>query len=263
MGSGPAGELPAHGAVAQGIDRVGHAELDQRLGADDPAGAPGAVDHDGGIRVRDQRFQAHGQLHVGAAACPGDAHAPVFRRRPRVEEMEALAVADTGGKLRRVDHRRVPAHLHQLAEGLARHVDAGELAVAGAAPGAQPPFQSEHPPIAERPRPAHGEPGRGAALIGDHQRHTGVGDEPGQIELEAAVGQRHRPEGVAQAELAGFADVQQRQRLAGVESGLELAGTEGVHAHHRRVCTPMSMGAQVPASGSKRVRPVSVSSARP
>ena len=48
-----AGQLPTLGAVLQGQDRVGEIQLAQGLGADDRAGAPGAIDHNGGRRVRD------------------------------------------------------------------------------------------------------------------------------------------------------------------------------------------------------------------
>ena len=62
-----AGEFPAHGAVAQRHDLVGDAGAAQALGAQDAAGAAGAVDHHQGLRVGRDIADAVGQFAAGHA----------------------------------------------------------------------------------------------------------------------------------------------------------------------------------------------------
>ena len=75
-----AGEEPALGAVLQRVDRIGQAEIDQRLRADDGARAAGAVDDDLGLRVGDDVADAQRQLAVRAADAAGDVHPWRIRR---------------------------------------------------------------------------------------------------------------------------------------------------------------------------------------
>src|SRR6185295_9219281 len=85
-----AGQLPAHGAVLERKD-VLHAESMQRTGADDAAGAAGAVDDDGGVRVVHEVPDAQAELGAGHRATTGDAGALVLFGRAGIEDQELVA----------------------------------------------------------------------------------------------------------------------------------------------------------------------------
>ncbi len=76
-----AGQRPADSAIAQGMDRVWHAGVDQRLGADDAAGASGAVDDNRRLRGGRQALYPQGQL--AAEVPPG----------PQAEEISPAQLA--------------------------------------------------------------------------------------------------------------------------------------------------------------------------
>ena len=137
-----AGQEPALGAVLQRVDRIGDAEVDQRLRADDGAGAAGAVDDDLGLRVGNEVADAQRQLAVRAADAAGDVHLAVFGERAAVDDDEILAGVAHGLELLRSHAGRVLFVLDQLAEGLARHVDAGIERVARALPAGAPPSRT-------------------------------------------------------------------------------------------------------------------------
>ncbi|MCY1554881.1 hypothetical protein D9M68_914920 [compost metagenome] len=80
-----AGQGPADGAIAQGGYRVGQAGVDQRLGTDDAAGPPGAVDDHPSGRVRRQFAGTQDQLGARHADAGGDAHGLVFIETAGVE----------------------------------------------------------------------------------------------------------------------------------------------------------------------------------
>ena len=79
------GQGPADGAVAQGGHRVGDAGVHQGLGADDAAGAPGAVDDHPGARVRRQFTHTQHQFGAGHADGAGDVHGLVLVEAAGVE----------------------------------------------------------------------------------------------------------------------------------------------------------------------------------
>ncbi len=130
-----AGERPAHRAVAQRHHLVRQAGVDQRLRADDAAGAAGAIDDDQRVgRGRDVVDAQHqlGARHVGGAR---DRDALEFVERPAVDHDHVGAAAHQAVELLGGDARRIAGVLDVLAERLARHVDAGEQLEAGLLPG--------------------------------------------------------------------------------------------------------------------------------
>ncbi len=89
-----AGQRPADSAIAQGMDRVWHAGVDQRLGADDAAGASGAVDDNRRLRGGRQALYPQGQLAAGHADAAGDAHGLVLIEAPGVDDHHLLPAVD-------------------------------------------------------------------------------------------------------------------------------------------------------------------------
>ena len=127
--------MPAHRAVAQRHHLVRQAGVDQRLRADDAAGAAGAIDHHQRVgRRRDVADAQHqlGARHVGGAR---DRDALEFVERAAVDHHHVGAAAHQAVELLGGNARRVAGVLDVLAERLARHVDAGEQLEAGLLPG--------------------------------------------------------------------------------------------------------------------------------
>ncbi|MNG97801.1 hypothetical protein D3C79_569240 [compost metagenome] len=119
-------QVPALGAVFQRVHRVFDTQVDQRLRADDAAGAPGAVDHYRRVRVADQVFQAVAEFTVGAAGGAGDVHLGELLQRSAVEQHQRLALALPLGQCLGADARGVADVLDQLAKRLGRQVHPGE-----------------------------------------------------------------------------------------------------------------------------------------
>jgi hypothetical protein len=78
-------------AILQCFDRVRHAEIDQGLGADNGARAPGAVDHDPGLGIGRERGGAQGELAVGTAQPARHVHLVEFLIGPAVEQHQVRA----------------------------------------------------------------------------------------------------------------------------------------------------------------------------
>ena len=117
--------------------------------------------------------------------------------------------------------RRVPLLLDQLAEGLARHVDAGIERVArrAASPARRPPGRARC--VAKRLGTPRRALGNAVAAVAQHQPHRRVRHQRRQAQLEAAVGQRHGEEQMRLAELAVLAHVEERDLAAIREPGLQ------------------------------------------
>src|SRR6202008_1363410 len=100
---------------------VGEAHALEHAGADDAAGAPGAVDDDGGVRgqIAGEVGDAQGQLAARHAAPAGDAEAAELLGGAAVEDQELLARAQALGQLAGLDLRDVGGDLDLLAEVLA------------------------------------------------------------------------------------------------------------------------------------------------
>ncbi|KAG1444830.1 hypothetical protein G6F57_017719 [Rhizopus arrhizus] len=83
IGQFPARQQPFHRAVAQGGDTVRNAGVDQRLRADDAAGAAGAVDHHKGLGIRRQLADAVDQFRPRQAVRERQREVVEFLRLPR------------------------------------------------------------------------------------------------------------------------------------------------------------------------------------
>ena len=232
-----AGEEPPLRAVFQRVDRIGDAQIDQRLRADDGARAAGAIDDDLGLRVGNEVADAQRQLAVRAADAAGDAHLGVFAERAAIDDDEILGGLAHGLQVSRRHPGRVPLVLDELAERLARDVDASVERVAGALPRRRPSRQDVDVAVAYGLRPPGGALGNAVTAVAEHEPHGLVRHQRRQARLEAAIGQRHGEKQMSLAELARLAHIEQRH-LAGVgEPGLQCRRIDSSgHACHPCSC---------------------------
>ncbi len=220
--------------VLERIDRIGYAEIDQQLRADDRARASRAVDHDRGRRVGHDVPDAQRELAVRTADPARDVHLVEFGERAAVDDHEIFPRLPHGLERLRGDARGVTLMLDQLAESLARHIDAGIERVAGLPPGIGTAFQHMRLGIAEL-LGARRRAGRdAAAVVAEHQPHGRVRHQGGQAELEAAVGQRDREEQMPHAVLAVLARVENGDLGTVREPGLQSRSVDvGSHGSFR------------------------------
>ena len=144
------GQFPAHRAVFERHDRVREPGIAQRLGADDAARAPGAVDDDEALWRLQPVGHAIDQLGARAVERAGDAHVAEFGQGPAVDDQHLLAGIEPPLQLGGGDMRRLAAMLDELAKRLARHVDPGEQLGPGSAPAARPARHDREIAIAHR-----------------------------------------------------------------------------------------------------------------
>ena len=111
------------------------AGVDQRLRADDAAGAAAAIDDDRGVGRRRQIGKAIDQLGARHADRGRDAVVVVLLVGAAVEDRDVGAAVDQLLQLGRGDPRRAGLVLDHLGERLAGHMDAAIEAIAGGLPG--------------------------------------------------------------------------------------------------------------------------------
>ena len=128
------GQMPPHCAVFQRENRVRHSGIDQGLGTDDAPGAPGAVDHDGRLRIRDRIMDPVHQFRARHVHPARNAHDPELVDRARVEHCDPGTSLLHLGQLARGDRRGAIGVFDELSERLAGHIQATEQ------------FQSRSPP---------------------------------------------------------------------------------------------------------------------
>ena len=233
MGECLPGQGPADGAIAQGRHGVGYAGIDQRLGADNAAGASGAVDDDAGGRVRRQLTGAQHQLGAGHADAGGDAHGLVFVEAAGVEHHHIGLAVEQGLHLFGGQGRRVAFTLHQLAEGLARHVDVDKQLATGVAPTVQAALQQADRGVAQRNQALGGAAGEPFAVVVD--RHLGIALRDARVHLQFQLGQRdvRGEQRVGFGKRRFFAHVHQGDFFA-VQQGLANLGKAAVrYGAHR------------------------------
>ncbi len=213
------GQGPADGAVAQRRHRVGDAGVHQGLGANDAAGASGAVDHHSGARVGGQFTHPQHQFGAGHAGAAGDAHGLVLVEAPGIQYHQVGLLVEQRLKFLGGQGRSVALGFHQFAKGLARHVDVLEQLAAGGAPALQAAFEQGDIAVAQLPQAGRGALGQPFALVIEGDRGGAPGD--ARIDLQLQFRQRDigREQRVGFGEGRLFADIDQRQFLA-LEQGL-------------------------------------------
>ena len=106
----------------------------QSLGANDRARASGAIHHDPRLGIGRDRADADRQFAVRAADAARNVHLLVFGERAAVDDHHIIAALDHRIELGRSDARGMQLVLDDLAERLARYIDAGEQLEAGVVP---------------------------------------------------------------------------------------------------------------------------------
>ena len=142
-------EPPRLRPALQRDDPVRHAGVDQRLRADDAAGAAGAGDDDQRIRVGHQIGEAMHQLGAGAAHRARHMKAVELLDRTAVEHRQLRPLAPDPVEFVGGDMRRVPVDLDDLGKGLARHVGARKQRMPCSLPGRHAARDDMHGGIAE------------------------------------------------------------------------------------------------------------------
>ncbi len=233
MGECLPGQGPADGAVAQGRHRVGDAGIDQRLGADDAAGTPGAVDDDMRGRVRRQFTGAQHQFGAGHADAGGDAHGLVFVETARVEHHHIGLAVEQGLHLFSRQGRRMPFAFDQFAKGLAGHVDVDKQLATGTPPTVEPTCQLADLGVAQRNQALSGTLRQPLAVVVDGD--LGVSTRNSRIHLQFQLGQRdvRREQRVRLGKRRLFTHVEQSDFLT-VQQGLaNLGKAAGRYGGHR------------------------------
>ena len=181
--------MPAHGAVAQRHYSVRHAGIDQRLRADDAAGAAGAVDDNEGIgRGRDVVY-AQDQFRARHVDAGRDRDARIFVVGAAVEYHHVGAGAHVRVELVGADRGRAAGMLDEFAECLARHVHAGEQLEAGGFPGGGASGKIRQVGIAGAGEDFGGARAKPVIIVDQHDAGGAARHQAGEAQLEPA--QRH------------------------------------------------------------------------
>jgi hypothetical protein len=186
----------------------------KRLGADDGAGAAGAVHHDGGCLIG--RGDAGPQHQLGAryADRARNVHGGVFVEAADIEDSDVGAALDQRGNLIRGKRWRVAAMFHQLAKRLGVGIDVDEQLIAGVAPGGEPARERADVAIAElceRFGRVRHEP---VAVVVENDRHILARQSQGRFERNPVVSHVGGKQRMAGRELRLVPDVEQRDLVA-------------------------------------------------
>ncbi len=223
-----AGQGPAYGSVAQGGYGVGQAGVDQGLGADDAAGAPGAIDHDGGLRIGRQVRGAQDQLGPGYADPGGNAHGLEFVEPARVQHHHVGLGVDQGLQVFGGDGRGMAPGVDQFAKGLAVGIDVLEQLIARRPPALESALQRPKMTIAQLAQ-AFGRGGDQAlAVVIQHDRRVLAGDAAQDLQLQPAERQAGGEQGMSPGEGVFFAQVDQGDFPAGDQGQADLGGGDGL-----------------------------------
>ena len=227
------GQGPANGAVAQGRHRVGDAGVDQRLRADDAAGAAGAVDDDARGRVRCQLPGAQHQFGARYADAGGNAHGLVFIEAPGIEHYHVGVVVEQCLDFLCRKRRRVALAFHQFAEGFAWHIDVDEQLATGVAPTVQSVFKQADIEVAQVLQALSGDARQTFAIVVDG--HLGIAPWNPRVHLQLKFRQGNigREQRVRFGKGCFFAHIHQCQFFT-VQQGLAYVGVSaGECSTHR------------------------------
>jgi hypothetical protein len=164
---------------------------------------------------------AQRQLAPGHAAAAGDTEAPELFGGTRIEDDELLALLDARREILALDLRDVVNHLDLLAEVLAGDVHPPLGLEPVGDPAVDPAVEHRHLAVAQTLQRSRREPSAPAvvvahddwrALEGHRLRHQG---------LELPPRDQARAGDVATVVLAGFPDVDERERFLALEQALE------------------------------------------
>ena len=189
-------QAPRHGAALQRHHPVGDAGVEEGLGADDGAGAPGAVHHHGGGGIRCDVLDTVDQLAVGHAHGAGNGHARELCRGAPVQDDHVLAAPVHGRELLGLDTRGIEAVLHHLTKGLGRHVHPPEHLQARGAPGRVTAAHHVHLCVAHGFQACGGALRDAVAFVQQHRACAGPRHQLTDARLQQAVGQPHHLQGV-------------------------------------------------------------------
>ncbi len=231
------GQTPCERAPIEGDD-LAESEVDQSPGDDQAARARAGAHHDhvglGGHvqRVRD-RFEPRQRDRAGNAALR------VLGRAAHVAQRDAPAFLLPAPQRVHVDHRHAFQVADAAAEGLARHLGAGDHRQPRPAPRLETAVQRRHVAIAERgerrggqrrPRVAHAR-GDLRAAVADDQRRGSIAHQRLDAELDAAARQDGGARNVATLGLDQVAHVEQQRRMLGRQRGDEFVDRDGARRH--------------------------------
>ena len=145
---------------------------------------------------------AIGELAVRAADAGRNAHLRVLGPRPAVQHHDIVAALEHRIELGDADARRVVGVLDQLAERLARQIDALVDLITGRRPGPRAAGEQVQIRITHRSEPTDGARGqRIVAFVVDDDARARARNQTPDHELEPAVRNRGREEQMAFAEL--------------------------------------------------------------
>ncbi len=257
------GQIPALGAVFKCEDRIGQAQVDEGLGAEDATGAAGAIDHDAGLLARHQGAHTQGQLAIRATGGRRDVHFLKFRKRPAVQHHHIFTPVEHAREFGGTDTGRVIHLFDQFPKGFGRHIHARKQGKAGGLPACGAALQHKHLGVTQRVQSARGARRDILPVVVDHQTHGLARCQSQHVQLEPAVRQGDAVKQMRLAVLAMLAHVEQRNFLAVVQPRFQCGGfyktchgnvgekvRRSGQRHQRRVCTPMDMVSQLPFSMS-------------
>ena len=217
-----AGQGPADGSVSQRIDRIGQAGIAQRLGADQAAGATGAIDDDRGVGIGGQGGGAQDQLGAGHADPARNAHGAVFLEPPGVEHHQIAFGLEESLDLGRGKAGRVRFLFDQLAEGLRGGVDVAEHLAAGGAPGLESAVEHRHRRIAQLRQDLLRSPAQSIAIVIQHHRRVAAWHAVEDFEFQARQRQRRGEQGMSLGEDIFLPQIEQGDFLAADQAAADL-----------------------------------------
>ena len=255
----PVCERPADRAVAQRHHLVGDAGVDQRLGADDRAGAAGAIDDNGGLRIRRSAARAQHQLGARYADRARDVHGGVFVEAADIEDLNVGAISDQGADFLGGQRRRVAAMLHQLAKGLGIGIDVLEQFITGLFPALQPAIELADIGVAQGFQTIRSLRHEAFTVIVEDDRYV-LARQP-RFGLQRDPVGRHvgGKQGMAGGKDSLVPDIEQCDFIAQQQRGADLPGCDGGYGHDWNFLLEevrFSTNSSIASGASRRTEPL-------
>ena len=202
------GEAPALGPAGQRHHPVGNPGIDQRLRADDAAGAPGAGDDDQGLGRRDEIGKTMNQLRAGAGEGARHVKPRIFIERAAVEDGDLLPRAPQPVELLGRDRRGGEFVLDDLGKSLARDIGAGKQPIPSGRPRRGTTLQHMDIVVAEAFEPACRPLGHAVSLIKEDDPTRAPRHQAQDLGLQPAVGDVDREQRMTRSVLALLAHIE-------------------------------------------------------